>query len=468
MGARTPRSSLAALLLGFGLFASASPGALAATIHAANADDLLLFADGFETGDTSVWGLPHVVWLPPGTEGLAFHVEFAPVDALADLVFSVDTTGSMGGEITNLQNGLSGIAAGATALVADTNFAVASWRDFPIDPFGTVGDLPWQLLQGTTSNLTSVQNAIQSMAAGGGGTTSAESGYEALYQLASGAGVTWPPSGSVPPFPGPGLGGVGFRAGAQPLAIHVTDATSQDASDYGSAVPDAHSKSQAFAALEALGVRVLTVFSGTEAPADTQALEIATATGARVPPCGFSDPRPAGCAAGQCCTGINGAGEAVDLGGQCPLRFRTNSAGAGLGAAVVSGLEAVIRYAPRDVVSGASDPAADGPDTTCFIDAIEADAYFPPPEEPAASCVPVPTPADVGGSGYDDGFTGFATGASAESPGSRLRFIVRASNDCVASIATVQSFAVHLNLADAATGALLDHVVLTVLIPPTP
>jgi len=466
MRARTIRLPVA-LLLGFGLVTSSPSGASAATRLAPDGVSQLVFTDGFETGDTSLWGL-YAVWLPPGTVDQTFYVEFAPVDSLADLVFSMDTTGSMGGEIANLQSALNNIAAAASALVPDTNFAAASWRDFPIDPFGSPGDLPWQLLQKVTSNLTSVQSAISSMSAAGGGTTTAESGYEALYQLGTGAGVSWPPSGSVPPYPGPGLGGAGFRAGAQPLAIHVTDATSNDASDYGAAVPNAHSKSQAFAALTALGVRVLTVFSGTDAPADSQAREIATATGARVPPCAFPSPRPAGCAATQCCTGINGSGEAVDVGGQCPLRFRTDTSGTGLGTAVVRGLQAAVRYAKRDVIAVATDPVGGGPDTTCFIDAIEADAFFPPPEEPAASCVPVPTPADVGGSGYHDGFTGFATGAGSGSPGSRLRFVVHASNDCVASTGTVQSFDVHLNLADAATSALLDQVVLRVLIPATP
>ena len=33
--------------------------------------------------------------------------------------------------------------------------------------------------------------------------------------------------------------------------------------------------------------------------------------------------------------------------------------------------------------------------------------------------------------GYDDGFAGFATGASGGNPGSRLRFVVHASNSCV-------------------------------------
>lgn len=424
----------------------------------------LVFADGFETGDTSVWPLQHTVWLPPGSADVTFYIELAPVDAKADLVFSMDTTGSMTGEITNLQNSLSAIASAATALVPDMNFAAASWRDFPLSTFGEPGDLPWELRQAVTATLAQVQNALNSMSAAGGNDFP-EAGYEALYQLGAGTGISWG-TGSVPAYTGEGLGGVGFRAGSQPLAIHITDATSHADTDYGATVPDAHSQAEAFAALGALGARVLTVLSGTDATAASQLAEIAVSTGAEVPPCAF--PPVAGCAPGQCCTGINGAGEAPAGNGMCPLRFRVDINGTGLGGAIVNGLGAALKYGTRDVVAGATDPVADATDSTCFIDQIEADAFFPPPAEPAASCVPEPAPGDVGGSGYNDGFTGFATGGSAGSPGSRLRFIVHAGNDCVAAIATVQSFDVHLNVTDAATGALLDHVAVTVLVPPAP
>lgn len=426
----------------------------------------LIFADGFETGDDSVWGLPYSVWLPHGAADVAFYVEFAPIDSRGDFFFSIDTTGSMQGEITNLQNSLTAtIAPAAAALLPDVNLGAASWKDFPVGTFGDSGDYPWFLSQAMTSNVTAVQNAINAMSAVGGDDVP-ESGYESLYQLGSGAGVTWPPAGSVPPYAGPGLGGVGFRDGTFRLAVHITDAPSHLDSDYGAAVPDAHSKSEAFDALAALGIRVLTIQSATEPTATAQLDEIPVATGAELPPCAL--PPSAACAAGQCCTGIDGAGVAPAPNGRCPLHYRIADTGAGISTAIVNGMAALVQYGERDVVAGATDGDPGAPDTTCFVDRIEADAFFPPSEGPAASCVEAATPADIGGSGYDDGFTGFATGATGGNPGSRLRFVVYASNSCVPSTSEVQLLPVLLNLTDLATGALLDQLTLHVLVPPAP
>jgi hypothetical protein len=424
----------------------------------------LIFADGFETGDSSVWAIEHAVWLPHGTVDLAFYVEFAPVDTRADVVFSVDTTGSMGEEITNLRNGLVTIAGGIAAVVPDVELAAASWRDFPIDPFGSPGDLPWNLGQAMTSSVLQVQTALNAMTAAGGNDVP-ESGYEALYQLGAGTGISWS-GGSVPPYAGPGAGGVGFREGAARIAIHVTDAASHLDTDYLAVVPDAHSKAEAFAALGALGVRVIPIQSMLEATASAQLSEVAVTTGAEILPCAFAP--AAACALGQCCTGINGAGEAPAANGRCPLRFRIADTGVGIGSAIVNGVAALIGHGTRDVVSSAVDDVPGGPDTTCFIDRIEADAFFPPPDEPAASCVPAATPGDIGGSGYDDGFSGFATGSTGGATGSRLRFVVHASNSCVPSTAAAQQLPVQLDLVDFATGALLDRVTLLVLVPPAP
>ena len=67
-----------------------------------------------------------------------------------------------------------------------------------------------------------------------------ESGFEALYQIATGAGIAGPIGGVSPvvaPFaPAPdavgSLGGVGFRDGALPIVIHITDALSHKEADY--------------------------------------------------------------------------------------------------------------------------------------------------------------------------------------------------------------------------------------------
>ncbi len=475
MRSRCPRSrkSLRRFFTAALLLTAALRPATAGTGIAVEGVPRLIFADGFESGDTALWLLDYLLWLPFGAIDLALPVQFAPVDPRADLVLSLDTTGSMGGEITNLQNGLSTISTSVLAMVPDTAFAVGDWHDFPISPFGDppgspgnmLGDKPWQLLQPVTTNVSLIQVALNGMTALGGNDIP-ESGYEALYQVGAGTGVSWP-GGSIPAYPGPGLGGVGFRAGTLPLVVHVTDAPSHTDAEYAAAIPDAHSKSAALAALTVLGARVIPVLSFADATANAQLLEAATATGAEVLPCGFT--HVAGCPANLCCTGINGAGEAPNGSGRCPLRFRISTEGTGASTAVVLGMEAAVKYGTHEVLAGATDDGLPGTlDTACFIDRIEADVFIRPPQEPEASCVSEATPVAIGGFGYNDGFTNLATGSVSGIAGSELRFVVHASNLCAPSTASPQLYVVNLNLTDTVTGELMDHLALTVAIPASP
>jgi hypothetical protein len=419
--------------------------------------DFTILANGFETGD---------IVLPFGATGRTLIVQFSPVHSRADLVLSLDTTGSMGGEIGNVRNGLATIITTAQASVSDTQFAVASWRDFPIAPFGNAGDLPWQLLQATTSNTTALVAALGPLAAAGGGDLP-ESGYEALYQLGTGAGIAYT-GGSVPAYTGAGLGGVGFRSGSVRVVAHITDASSHLNTDY-TTIPNAHSSTAALDALVALGVRVVPILSDNMVPADTALAEMqlkaaASFSGADVPPCGFV--RVAGCAPTQCCTGINGGGEAPTVSGRCPLRFRISSTGAGAATAINLGMNAIVKYGTHQVIATASDDGAPGtPDTTCFIDRIEADAFLRPPQEPEASCVPEATPVSIGGAGYDDGFSNLATGTTGANAGTALQFVVGLGNLCVASTGAEQALVVNLDLADTLTGELLARRTLTVVVP---
>ena len=95
---------------------------------------------------------------------------------------------------------------------------------------------------------------------GNGGDTP-ESGYEALYQIASGEGLDpW-----IEPYEGDGAGGVGFREGALHVVVHVTDAPSHDTRSYAPAVAGAHGPSDALAALRAIDARVLGIASSRRA-----------------------------------------------------------------------------------------------------------------------------------------------------------------------------------------------------------
>ena len=127
----------------------------------------------------------------------------------------MDVTGSLGGEISNLQSALTTTIIPAIASGYDAAFAVTTFGDYPIAPFGGLGDTPYAIRQSMTTNAALVQTAINGLTAFGGG-DARESGTSALFSLASGGGLTWP-GGSIAPA------SVGFRAGAKRIVVVITD-----------------------------------------------------------------------------------------------------------------------------------------------------------------------------------------------------------------------------------------------------
>ena len=222
--------------------------------------------------------------LPPGGPGDDAPLAFTNTEIdRADIVFNVDNTGSMQGEITNMQSTLSGtIIPAISTVIPDSGFGVSAFEDYPIEPFGMVsfGDEPFHLLTRVTTDAVTAQTAVDAMTLREGG-DQAESGIEALYQIATGVGTSWP-GGSVAAFDSavgrvPGvadgeLGGVGFRDGALPIVVHITDAQSHIRSDYArvSTQIAAADVSTVQTALAGLGIRVITVtdHNMAELPAD--------------------------------------------------------------------------------------------------------------------------------------------------------------------------------------------------------
>jgi hypothetical protein len=293
-------------------------------------------------------------------------LDFATDIGIADIHFSMDTTGSMGEEITALKMGLSSIITQITSEIPNTAIGVSRYEDFPVSPFGSssFGDQPFQLHQRVTTNVALAQAGVDLLGTRGGSDLS-ESGWEALHRIATGALIQWT-GGSIGTYdPNLGydpatnglIGGVGYRAGALPIAVQITDARSHDTVAvpnpcggdqlYGSSV-SAHSKAATIAALQAASIRVVGVSSlqNTGGCSPRQDLEeVATATGARVPPTAWAG----SCGAGQCCTGLNGAARAPDGSGLCPLVFDVSNAGGGLGASVIAGIRALVNYAVIDI-----------------------------------------------------------------------------------------------------------------------
>jgi hypothetical protein len=199
---------------------------------------------------------------------------------VADVLFLVDVTGSMGGVIEEIRRQLSTeIAPALHRTVGDLYMAVASYQDFPALP--GPGDVPFQIRQTSTADLAAVQSALDGLLASGGGDFP-ESATEALYQSVTAGGVC----GLVPPascLEG-GRGQACFRAAATPILVLITDAPFHNGPGGSNAYPAGlrprpRTYEEAVAALRALDARVVGVAAnGGGALADLS--QIASDTGA--------------------------------------------------------------------------------------------------------------------------------------------------------------------------------------------
>lgn len=350
----------------------------------------------------------------------------------ADVFFSVDTTGSFDGEIANIQSSLTAVLAGVRSAISDAAFGVGRFADFPLDPFGLPGDRPYGLLQRVTTDDAKVAAGIAALSPAVGGNDKPEAGYEALFQWGAGLGL---PSFAMSAFDwrtgyqfsaGHGeLGGVGFRADALPIVVHVTDARSHDSSEYPAAF-GAHSRAQALSAISKLGARIIGINSlentGTSVDPRAQLEDIAAATNALVPPAGT----PAACPTGV----LDASGNPTfrptyGTTGKCALVFDVNTDGSGLGSRIIEAVKSLASLGTIDISSrarGDSQLLAQGMDTAKFIKAISA---VPPP----------PAGATIAG----EVFKGVTTGST-------VRFKFSAQNDFVPSTAADQVFQVFLEV----------------------
>jgi len=403
------------------------------------------------------------------------YLYFSPTIQRTDVFFNVDTTGSMGGEINNLKTGLSStIIPAVQARVTDSAFGVAYFDDYPMSPFGVANynaghDRVFQLVQSPTTNTTTAQNQVNTLYTGNGN-DGPESTFESLYLLATPGASTW--SYTAPTLPAGTLGGVGFRQQSVPIVLHITDAVSHVPADYAAyGISNSHSAAQAIAALNAIGARVITLNSGT-ADSSGHLTQISTSTGANLPVCSFKDTSNTWrCGANMCCTNCStGACTGVaPVGGMCKLLYSISSAGAGLGTAVVDGIDGIVKYSTFNVyTTWRRDPANTVFDTSCFVKSVVAYQYIAPPLEPEASCNPVASPASYQGASYNNGFANFAAGTSSTSrPGSQLVFDVIAENiNCAPPSTTSNTYLVYIDVIDQITGSVLDTQIAFILVPP--
>jgi hypothetical protein len=413
-------------------------------------------------------------------------LDFSTAVPALDVFFLQDTTGSMYGEIANVQTALTGtIVPGIQAAVANAQFGVGAFDDFPVngdaDGIGADGtlDQPLKLRQAITPTTSLIQTAVNGLSTGGSpignGGDLPEAGIEALYQVATGAGLTGPSPTSVPANH-TGVGGVGFRTGTMPVIVSISDASSHTvgadpnnpscgdtyASSPANIPAYAHTNAQTVTALNAICARVVGIapVNGT-CDAENYYTAFATATGARVPPAAWDvGVRPAGCSATQCCVGQSGSGMAVDADGLCPLVFRASTSGTGVSSSVVTGINMLTRFAQFDVTRTLQGVTTDtsgnplpAPHTTAdFLTAVTPASFMLPPPPPA---LPDPT-IDTATQGFD-GVT----------PGTTVTFTVNAFNNFVPQTSQPQIFKATIQVLAAGCTTLSQHDVL-ILVPPTP
>ena len=327
----------------------------------------------------------------------------------ADVLFAMDTTGSMQQCIDNLKSGLANLVTQVTARIANPAFGAYEFRDLGApqnDPSSNPPNLPsfryaQRVETVTASGLAAVQSALQTFEALQGG-DGPEAGWDALYTLANGAlrtiqvltsqtyGLATDPS-TLPLSTGETggtIGGAGFRAGSVPIIVTVTDAEWHDApgsfvaadsesgrNTYPSTVgfnslpacdpcTNAPSRREAINALNTIGAHVIGLAArGATTVGDpkARAIKVALETGAVVGPGDFGGfgTRPIGCPTDQCCTGLDSSDLIIGeppQGGVCPLAFTVDGDnGTGVSNAIVSGIVALSLSLRFDVHVEASD-----------------------------------------------------------------------------------------------------------------
>jgi len=105
-----------------------------------------------------------------------------------DVLLLVDQTGSFADDNATFKNQANTLI---NALMnvpnLDLRFGLAMFQDYEISPFGSQGDVPYQMIQNLTSNAAAVVAAIQGLAASGGN-DGPEAQCAALYQTLTGTG----------------------------------------------------------------------------------------------------------------------------------------------------------------------------------------------------------------------------------------------------------------------------------------
>jgi cysteine-rich repeat protein len=298
--------------------------------------------------------------------------------------------------------------------------------------FSDVEAFPLIVRQRMTSSLSNFLNSASGLDANGGGT---EHMSEALFQYATGRGrlntsgcavaasntvlspAFDPLSGLVAGVADGTEGGIGFRASTLRPTFFATD---EDDTARGSAFEHGASFEEGIDALENQAINVFGLwFNSTSAPLSS-AMRAWASTSA-VPPCAWNGSRPAGCSAGQCCTGVNGA-SASPSSGLCPLAYEIDADGSDSSTASqlsAAMLDALTRWESFGGVNVRLRVRGESSWNSCLLQSVEATGTTS-----SNGCTPNPVAGRAGAVGFDDGYTRVPFGSD-------VPFSVSLANECL-------------------------------------
>ncbi len=432
---------------------------------------------------------------------------FSPAVSKLDLVFNVDTTGSMSGTINSVKTNISSIITKVRGMVSDSGFALTSFDDFPgvkahdassyLSNAGGGSDMPFTLMGKISTNKSTVEGYMShGHFTASGGADGAESGTESLYHIATGKGVRWLNDSTANQLAdrvneGNTWGGVDFRQNTLPVVVHATDVYSHEAntSSYlsltstsaknlyyqecsssitSNCVYSPHYTDHLVPALKRTGVRVISLDVG-YGNYFGQMTTWSRESNAIVPACAFKKSATEWtCGENKCCLGSTKDAETVNgVPNQCILVYTGQQSS--VADYISQGVDALVKYGTYEVSTTVIGDAIPGKSygTECFIKRVEALQYFPPEQEPEKSCNPTAVPYQVSSNTYNDGFRNFATGTSTVGkPGARLTFKVVAENDhCVEPTKEAQVFEATIRVINPTTGLKFDDQKVSIIVP---
>jgi hypothetical protein len=198
------------------------------------------------------------VTLAPGESKVVdYELDVPARPSPVEVFFLIDTTGSMGGVIDGVRQGLAKIVNDLAKAGIQARFGVGEVKDYPFAPYSSPPDLPYRLFRAVGPVDDELASALDALVAGGGG-DGPESMTTGLYQLASGVGEVVNEIELVPP---------GDDARFDPDLLNVVLA-STDTTYHKEATFPGPSMEKAHAALRRKGIKVIGLAAGTDAVGD--------------------------------------------------------------------------------------------------------------------------------------------------------------------------------------------------------